>query len=264
MTSILEIYGNGRQMNGELALNRTGVLLTENSFIKKLNTVPRRGYISGKKSDEWPKTVWNRNAGSAKISTLMIQKLMSKFSQNSVKVQEPRTVVLERIPSVGKSLIEDKIEEAWSKISAFLLLLKPDPNGGYSIICVNSTDSPEEIIIANVSEKRKGKGKQEKLICDSKTITKSKINNCEKIFISRDIDLSRHQRPNGSQGKKLSHPNFPVIGYFSGAKKPEAKVDLSNKQVINLVNAPLIESAKKTRGNHLEVLGALLETKTGA
>ena len=208
-----------------------------------------RGYISGKKSDESLKTVWNRNAGSAKISTLMIQKLMSIFQreQNSVKVQEPRTAVLERIPPIGKSLSEDKIKEAWGKISAFLLLLKPDPNGGYSVICVNSTDSPEEIIIANVS-KNNTKGKQEKLFCDSKTITKSKINNCEKIFIGRDIDSIKASANEWISGKEsISPKSSPVIAYFSGAKKPKSKVELSNKEVINLVNVPRIEDAKKNK-----------------
>ena len=208
---------------------------------------PWRGYVSTKKSDESTRTLWDRNAGTTQVSRLMIQKAMSHFfSQNQVKVQEPRPVVLERIAPIGKPLSENKVKEAWNKINVFLFLVKPDPSGGYSVICINSTNLSEEINITNLFSNKLSKSK--KLTCQPKTITKIKINNCEKIFLSSDVNSINDAVQEWISGKdSIKSKSSPVIAYFSGAKKPKKKVEITNSRLINLVFVPSKVDSKKNK-----------------
>ena len=212
-----------------------------------------KGYISTKKSDESTRTLWDRNAGTTQVSKLMIQKAMSNFfSQNSVVVQEPRPVVLERITPIGIPLSRNNVKEAWSKIDVFLLLAKPNKKGGMSIIFINSTDKELDINVNNLFSKKMMKPRE--LTCKAKSYGIAMINNCEKIFISTNSKIIDDSRLEWVDGKNTIKPNTaPVIGYFSGVEKPHKKVEISNEKFVDLLTTlPKVESKKnKVSSNKL-------------
>ena len=169
-------------------------------------------------------------------------------------------MVLERITPIGKPLSENKVKDAWNKINVFLFLVKPDPSGGYSVICINSTSLPEEINITNLVSNKLSKPK--KLTCEPKTITKIKINNCEKIFLSSDVKSINDAAQEWISGKDLiKSKSSPVIAYFSGAKKPKKKLEITNSRLINLVFVPPKVDPKKQDGFITKLLGLFSRPK---
>ena len=159
-------------MNGELVPNQVGELMMRNSCIKGRTRLVEGIHLYKEirrvnKDTLGPKR-WNNQ-----VSKLMIQKALTKFfSQNSVKIQESRPMVLERITPIGKPLSENKVKDAWNKNKRIFILGQARPERGYSVICINSTSLPEEINITNLVSNKLSKPK--KLTCEPKTITKIK------------------------------------------------------------------------------------------
>jgi len=199
-----------------------------------------RGYLStDKNSGESTRGLLDRNAGTTQISKLMIQKMMTKlFSINSVKVQEPRAVVMERIPQVGKLLSNNKVKDAWNQLNVILVLLKPNVKGGFTLICINSTKTEEVFELVNFTGTKKGKGQH--LSCEAKTITYVEINKCERLFVSRNGKSITQaiQEWNDGKDEVLETSSSPVIAYYSDFKKPEKKLVIKTVNEIKLVAKP--------------------------
>jgi len=190
-----------------------------------------KGFISTEaKSGDSTRDLLNRRINATQIGKLMIEKMLQEIlkEEPSVDITSPKASILERITPVGVHIVNGQIKKAWNAIEAVIVLIKENDKGGYSLICLNSTDREAKITIMDATGTKPKAHKSHIEEFKAKSVTKISINPCGRLFISpsqKVIDKAFREWALGEDGEDSNLE--PVLAHYSKSKTPFKKLKIS-------------------------------------
>jgi hypothetical protein len=190
-----------------------------------------KGFISTEaKSGDSTRDLLNRIINATQIGKLMIEKMLQDIlkEEPSVDITSPKASILERITPVGVHIVNGQIKKAWNAIEAVIVLIKENDKGGYSLICLNSTDREAKITIMDATGTKPKAHKSHIEEFKAKSVTKISINPCGRLFISpsqKVIDKAFREWALGEDGEDSNLE--PVLAHYSKSKTPFKKLKIS-------------------------------------
>ena len=190
-----------------------------------------KGFISTEaKSGDSTRNLLNKIINATQIGKLMIEKMLQDILKEkpSVDITSPKASILERIPPVGVHIANDQIKKAWNAIEAVMVLIKENDKGGYSLICLNSTDREAKITIMGATGAKPKPHKSHIEEFKAKSVTKILINPCERLFISSSQKVIDKAFSEWALGEDGDDSNLePVVAHYSKSKKNFKKLEIS-------------------------------------
>jgi hypothetical protein len=190
-----------------------------------------KGFISTEaKSGDSTRSLLNKIINATQIGKLMIEKMLQDILKEkpSVDITPPKASILARIPPVGEHIANGQMKKAWNAIEAVIVLIKENDKGGYSLICLNSTDREAKITIMGASGTKPKPRKSHIEEFKAKSVTKISINPCGRLFISpsqKVIDKAFSEWALGEDGDDSNLE--PVLAHYSKSKTTFKKLEIS-------------------------------------
>jgi len=198
------------------------------------------GFIStATQSGASTRSLLDRNINATQIGKLMIEKMLQGiFSEKpSVRVESPKTSILQRVTPVGSHIASGNLKKAWNEIDTRMIIVKQDKDDGHVLICLNSTNQDMAITLQAVKGQKAGNSNSK--LFKAKTITKISISASEKLFISSDSQAVERAIKEWIEGKDGIHSSDePVLAHFSKQSHHSRKLTIKEIKVVNLILAP--------------------------